>query len=86
MVKNPPDNSGDMDLIPGLERSPGEGTGCPLQCSCLENPMGREAWWATVSPWGRKESDTTERLIDNKCSYLSIQETLKHLEQCDHRK
>ena len=35
-------------MIPGLERSPGEGNGNPLQYSCLENPMDREAWWATV--------------------------------------
>ena len=35
-------------LIPGLGRSPGEGNGNPLQCSCLENPMDRGAWWATV--------------------------------------
>ena len=32
----------------------------PLQCSCLENPMDRGAWWAACSPWGRKESGTTE--------------------------
>ena len=36
------------DLIPGSERSPGEGNGNPLQYSCLENPMDRGAWWATV--------------------------------------
>ena len=48
--------------IPGLGRSHGEGTGHPLQYSCLENPMHRGAWRATYSPWGRKESDTTERL------------------------
>ena len=35
-------------MIPGSERSPGEGNGNPLQCSCLENPMDRGAWWATV--------------------------------------
>ena len=35
-------------LIPGLGRSPGEGNGNPLQYSCLENPMDREAWPATV--------------------------------------
>ena len=38
----------DVDLIPGSERSPGEGHGNPLQYSCLENPMDRGAWWATV--------------------------------------
>ena len=41
--------------------SVGEGNGNPLQYSCLENPMDRGAWWATV-PWGRQELDTTERL------------------------
>ena len=40
--------AGDPSLIPGLGRSPGEGNGNPLQYSCLENPMDREAWWATV--------------------------------------
>ena len=34
--------------IPSLGRSLGEGNGSPLQYSCLENPMDREAWWATV--------------------------------------
>ena len=34
--------------IPGLERSPGVGNGNPLQYSCLENPMDKEAWWAAV--------------------------------------
>ena len=47
-VKNPPANAGDVGLIPGLGRSPGEGNGNPLQYSCLENPMDRGAWWATV--------------------------------------
>ena len=41
-------NAGDLGLIPGLGRSPGEGNGNPLQYSCLENPMDREAWQATV--------------------------------------
>ena len=48
MVKNPPASAGDMSLIPGSGRSLGEGDGNPLQYSCLENPMDREAWWATV--------------------------------------
>ena len=38
----------DLGLIPGSGRSPGEGNGNPLQYSCLENPMNRGAWWATV--------------------------------------
>ena len=37
-------NVGDLSSIPGLERSPGEGNGNPLQYSCLENPMDRGAW------------------------------------------
>ena len=59
-VKSPPANAGDLGLIPGSGRSPGGGNGNPSQYSCLENPMDRGAWRATVSPWGCKESDTTE--------------------------
>ena len=50
--------TGDAGLIPGWERSPGGWYGNPLQYSCLENPMDREAWWATVLV--RKELDTSE--------------------------
>ena len=60
MAQNLPASTGDArdtGLIPGLGGSPGEGNGNPLQYSCLENPMGRRAWWAT---WGQKGSDTTE--------------------------
>ena len=49
----------DVGSIPGLERSPGEGHGNPLQYPCLKNPMDRGAWWATVLG-GHKESDTTD--------------------------
>ena len=50
MVTNPPatGNVGDLGMVPGLGRSPAEGNGNPLQCSCLENPMLRGAWHATV--------------------------------------
>ena len=41
-------DTGDMDSIPGLGRSPGEGNGSPLQYSCLENPMDGGAWRGTV--------------------------------------
>ena len=58
MVKNPPANTGDMDVIPGLGRSPGEGNGNPFQYSCLANPMDRGAWQATVHRV-TKELDTT---------------------------
>ena len=51
VVKNPPANARDIrdvGLIPGLKRSPGGEHGNPLQYSCLENPMGRGAWWTAV--------------------------------------
>ena len=48
MVKNLPANAGDMGLIPGLGRSPGEGNGNPLQYSCLGNPLDRGAWQSTA--------------------------------------
>ena len=50
---------GDVSVIPGSGRSPGEGHGNPLQFSCLENLMNRGAWRATAHG-GHKESDTTE--------------------------
>ena len=43
--------AGDLGLIPGWGRPPGGKTGNPLQYSCLENPMDRGAWQATVNPW-----------------------------------
>ena len=51
VVKNPPTNAGDTRdtvSVPGLGRFPAGGHGNPLQYSCLENPMERGAWWATV--------------------------------------
>ena len=48
VIKNLPANAGDAGLIPGSGQSPGRGNGNPLQHSCLENPMDRGAWWATV--------------------------------------
>ena len=50
-------NAGDLGLIPVLERSPGEGNGNTLQCSCLGNLMDRGVWKST--PMGSQESDTT---------------------------
>ena len=55
-------NAGDLGSIPGLGRSYGEGHGNPLQYSCLENPHGQRSLAVGYSPWGHKESDTTERL------------------------
>ena len=75
MVKSPP------AMIPGSGRSPREGNGNPLQCSCLENPLDRGAWWDIVHGVS-KESDVTEQLntkllvviICGVCSSLTAEE------------
>ena len=75
VVKNPPANTGDARdavLKPGSIRSPGGGNGNPLQYSCLENPMDRGAWWATVH--GVAESNTTEH-----ARYLILTASQLHL-------
>ena len=53
---------GDMDSLPGLGRSPEGGNRNPLKYFCLENPMDRGAWWATVQG-GQRESDMTEHIL-----------------------
>ena len=63
-VKNPPPNAGEAGSIPGSVRSPGIGNGNPLQYSCLENSMNREAWPATVCGVA-KSQDRTEQLNDS---------------------
>ena len=54
-------NVEDLGSIPGLGRFPRGGHGNPLQYSCLENPHGQRSL-ASYSPWGHKESNTTEQL------------------------
>ena len=84
MVKESACNVGDLSLIPGSGRSPGEGNGNPLQDSCLENPI------VGYSPWGCKESDMTEWLLCllHENMPLSIpgisaeQKQTKHLSTC----
>ena len=73
MVKNLPANAGDVGLIPGSGRSPGEGTDNPLQYSCLENPTDRGAWQAVVHGV-TKESDTTQPLNDNNQVHFMFEE------------
>ena len=63
-VKNPPADAADMGLIPESGRSPGGGHGNPLQYSCLENLMDREAWQA-----GHNELDMTETTQQVHLSY-----------------
>ena len=55
--KNPSFNAGDMGLIPGLGRSPGEGSSNPFQDSCLVNPMDKGPWWATIHEMQRVGHD-----------------------------
>ena len=54
VVKNVPDNAGDMGLIPRLGRYLGDGNGNPLQYSCPGNPMERGDWWAMVHSVSKK--------------------------------
>ena len=78
LVKNPPANARDANLITGLGRFPGGGNGNPLQYSCQDNPMNRKSL-VSSSPWGHKELDMTEQLSIHAqlttlshtlCSYL----------------
>ena len=60
VVKNLPANAGDVDSIPVLRRSPGEGNGNPLQYSGLRNPMDRGAWWAIVYGVAKSQTQLSE--------------------------
>ena len=64
VIKNLPANAGDVGLIPGLGRSPGERNSNPVQYSCLENPMYKGAWWATVHEVA-KDSDLIYQMNNN---------------------
>ena len=70
-------NEGDPGSIPGLGRSLGEGNGNPLQYSCLENPMDRAAWWATVHGVAKSQtqlsSHFTSYMINEKYKKKKIQ-------------
>ena len=65
-------NVGDLGLIPGLGRSPGEGNGSPLQYSCLDNPTDGGAWWAAMH--GVAKSRT--RLSDFTFTFKKIDSNL----------
>ena len=75
MVKNLHANAGDIrdaGLIPGLGRSPGGGHGNPLQCSCLENPVDRGAWWATVHRVAKSQTQLKRLRIHAHPAYLNV--------------
>ena len=73
MVKNPSVNAGDAGLIPGLGRSPGEGNGNPLQYSCLENPIDRGAWQATVHGGHKSQTQVSDHTTTCICHIFCIQ-------------
>ena len=72
VVKNPPANAGDVNSLPGLGRSSGEGNGNPFQYSCLENTMGIGAWQATVQGV-TKELDMTVLVTFRGSLYCSLE-------------
>ena len=59
--KEPACNVGDSGSIPGSGISPGEGNGNPLQYSCLENPLNRRAWWATVHGVAKSQTQLSNK-------------------------
>ena len=61
-------NAGDLGSIPGSGTFPGEGNGNPLQYSCLENPMDRGAWWATVHGVAKRRT----RLSDFTFTFFQV--------------
>ena len=69
VVKNPPAGAGDLSLIPGSGRSLGEGSGNPLQYSCLENPMDRGALWTAVHEVVRVRRDLVS---ERQCVHIYI--------------
>ena len=77
-------NAGDLNSIPGLGRSSGEGNGHPLQYSCLENSMERQAWWAAVH--GITKSWTQQWLQHSLALYLLWVPVISNLWCCCYKK
>ena len=63
-------NAGDLASVLGLRRSRGGGYGNPLQYSCLENPMDRGVWWATVHAVTQSRTRLKQQHRENKRMYL----------------
>ena len=75
LVKDPLANAGsirDTGLIPGLGRSAGVGHSNPLQCSCLENPMDKGAWQATVHGIAKSPTRVKQRLKTLRSRFLDL--------------
>ena len=90
MIKNLPANTGDtgdLALIPGLGRSTGGGNGNPLQYSCVENPMDREAWRATVRGVAKSQTQLSRHMqlheVDKTyCCPPAINDWMDEAETC----
>ena len=68
-------SAGNLGLIPGSGISPAEGNGNPLQYSCPENPVDREAWWATIHGVTRVRHDLVTKLPPfSQCHSLNSKE------------
>ena len=71
VVRKPPANAGDIrdvGSVPGLGRSPGVGHGNPLWYSCLEKPMDRGAWWATVHGVAKSQTRLKQLSMRHACT------------------
>ena len=82
VVKNLPANAGDkrdVGSIPGSGRAPGGGHGNPSQYSCLENPMARETWQATVHTVGKSQTQLKRLSTHRKIISFSLASTIKKL-------
>ena len=69
VLKNSPANAEDEGSIPGLGRSPGEGNGNPLQCSCLENPTDSGAWQSTVHGVAKSQTRLSSHSYQASCPF-----------------
>ena len=67
-------NVGDPGSSPGSGRSPGEGNGNPLQFSCLENPMDRGAWWATVHGVAKRQTRLSDFTFTSLEGWIRVHE------------
>ena len=76
-VNNPPADAGDVGLIPGLRRFPGEGNGNALHYSCLGNPIDRGAWQAIVHGVVRVRHDLVTKQPPPPCSIYSKNKIIK---------
>ena len=81
LVKNLPAKAGDVGLIPWSRRSPGEGNGNSLQYSCLENPMDKGAWQATVREVAKSWTQLSDKMLKESWEHSEANTTAHHPHQ-----